>query len=399
MTTDFVALDRADIVLGAQWRATSAFFLFNGVTFSTWATEVPRLKLALGLDALQISWALLALTVGTVIVLPVVCPAISRFGIPRVTAVAAGAAAFTLLLVPQAGDIYALSLLMLAFGACFGALDVALNNAGILLEAHARRPLMSGLHAMYSAGGLLGALVGGALIWAGATPAQHFALLLPAALALVFWLAPALPMEARCEADPADAVGARGRRWPWPVALLGLFAACAAFGEGATGDWAGIYLKETVLSPAGVEALGFAAFSLTMLGGRLCGDRLSERFGPVALGRAAALTAALGGLLVIGLPQVAPVLAGFALMGLGLSVLAPLAFSAIGRVAPQDPKPAIALVTALFYFGYVVSPPLIGVIAEISTLRIALSSMALSALAAAALTFMLGRAEQPSTGP
>jgi MFS family permease len=159
----------------------------------------------------------------------------------------------------------------------------------------------------------------------------------------------------------------------------------------ATGDWAGVYLKETVLSPTGVEALGFGAFSLTMLVGRLCGDRLCGRWGPVALGRAGALTAALGGLVVVGLPQVAPVLVGFALMGLGLSVLAPLAFSAIGRAAPRDPKPAIALVTALFYFGYVVSPPLIGMLAEWETLRVALSSIVVAALAAAALAFMLGR--------
>ena len=187
---------------------------------------------------------------------------------PEPTAVAAGGGAAALLLVPPAADVYALSLLMLAFGACFGALDVALNNAGILLEARARRPLMSACTPMYSGGGLVGALTGGALIWAGATSAQHFALLLPVALALILQLAPALPAEAPCTADSAEGLLPRRRGWSLPVALIGLFAACAAFGEGATGDWAGVYLKETVLSPSGVEALGYGAFSLTMLGGR-----------------------------------------------------------------------------------------------------------------------------------
>ena len=235
MTTDSAANVLVGERLGAGWRATSAFFLFNGLAFATWATEVPRIKLALGLDALQIGWALLALTAGTVLVLPVVCPAINglRGYHPRDRRLG-GRRTLALFLAPQAADLPALSLLLLAYGACFGALDVALNNAGLLLEGRARRPMMSGLHAMYSGGGLLGALLGGLLIWGGASPGQHFALLLPAALALILWHAPAMPMDAPCEADPAEAVRATGRRWTWPVALLGLFAACAAFGEGAT---------------------------------------------------------------------------------------------------------------------------------------------------------------------
>ncbi len=375
--------------LGRQWSAAAVLFLFNGVLFASWATEVPRTKSGLGLSELELSGALLALMMGTVVILPLVGPAISRFGLRRVSATAAISGAASLLAAAMADDVLTLGLSLFLYGAAFGAQDVALNNAGVLLEREAKRPLMSGLHAMYSLGALAGALSGAALIWSGAGPVPHFAGLLVAAVLLALGFASGLPLDARDPEELKHEDTLTDRIWSWPLVALGVFAACAAVAEGTVTDWAGVYLKETLLAPDGVEALGYAGFSVAMLLGRIFGDRLSERWGAVRVGRAGALIATTGTLLALSVPSIGLALVGFALMGLGLSVLAPLAFSAVGRVAPVGTARAMAAVTAFFYIGYLVGPPLIGGLAQLSSLRMALSVLLIASLGAGLLSAIL----------
>lgn len=383
----------------AQKLAAAALFLLNGALLASWATEVPRIKAHLGLSELQLGFSLLAFTAGSALILPVIGGALRRYGIRAVAALAALVAALALGASSYATGLLSLSLALLTFGAGFGALDVALNNAGVLLERDAKRPFMSGLHAMYSLGALAGALFGGALIWAGLSMAAHLAILIVVSVASVFVFAPKLPQDAdappEIEAETKGEPSQNGRVWSLPLVALGLLAACAAVPEGAVADWVGVYLRETVLAPAGVEALGFAGFSLLMLIGRLFGDRLSELWGPVRLAQVGSGVAVVGLTLALGIPAVAPVVCGFALMGLGISVLAPSAFSAVGRIAPNNTASAIAGVTAFFYIGYLSGPPVIGVLAHLGSLRQAGSLLILTCLAAALLSSIL---REPPSG-
>ena len=369
--------------------ATACLFLLNGGLLATWATEVPRIKTALGLSELQLGFALLAFTAGSALVLPLLGRAFARFGLRVVAAAAVLLAALALTASALATGMLLLSLALLLFGAGFGTLDVALNNAGVLLEREAKRPLMSGLHAMYSLGALIGAIAGGALIWAGLSPPAHMAILFVLSLAATFVFAPQLPQETEAPSESGAETAPVGRTWSLPLVALGLLAACAAIPEGAVADWVGIYLRETALAPAGGEAMGFAGFSLMMLIGRLLGDRLSEVWGPVRLAQIGSGLAIVGLGLALGLPSPVPVVAGFALMGLGISVLAPLAFSAVGRIAPHNTGAAIAGVTAFFYIGYLAGPPVIGVLAHLGSLRAALGVLVFTAVLAACLSPVL----------
>jgi MFS family permease len=242
---------------------------------------------------------------------------------------------------------------------------------------------------MYSLGALAGAVLGALLIRAGWTPAEHFAGLFVVSLLLGVVFVQGLPSGRETVAHEGEEAGHTTRAWSLPLVTLGVLAACAAIPEGAVADWVGVYLKETVTSPDGAEALGFAGFSLTMLVGRLFGDRLSEIWGPVRVGQLGCLVAAFGLVLALGLPYVVPVICGFALMGLGISVLAPLAFSAVGRVAPDSTPSAVAVVTAFFYLGYLAGPPVIGALAHLSSLRAALLVLLLTVLMAALLAPVL----------
>jgi MFS family permease len=176
---------------------------------------------------------------------------------------------------------------------------------------------------------------------------------------------------------PADAdrpeEGARLARPPRKIVVLGLVAFCGLFAEGAAADWSGIYIDDSLESTPGVAALGFAAFSVTMAVFRLLGDRLTEHWGPVALMRRGGLLAAggLAGALLIAHPAAA--LVGFACMGAGLAAVVPVVFRAAGSIPGLAPAAGIAALTSVGYSAFLVGPPAIGFLAEVTSLPAALA--------------------------
>lgn len=168
--------------------------------------------------------------------------------------------------------------------------------------------------------------------------------------------------------------------------------------EGAANDWSAVYLHSSLGASVGLAAVGYTVFSATMTGGRLIGDRLADRIGPAGLVRLSAGVAAVsfGAALLIG--QVWSGLAGFAILGAGLSVVVPLAFS--GASALGRPGPNLALVTSCGYLGMLVGPAVIGGLAELVGLPGALGTVVvLSGMAAVLGHYVLprtsGRASLP----
>lgn len=203
----------------------------------------------------------------------------------------------------------------------------------------------------------------------------HFALASVGYLGLILLAAPhLLPVSPAAEPEVGGPVFRLPARVLWP---LGAIAFCSSIGEGAMADWSAVYLKSIVGSTDGMAALGYAAFSVTMTGGRLLGDNLTMRFGPANLVRAGGVAASVGLLLALLLPQVAPVLLGFAAVGAGLSIVVPLAFSAAGNVPSLPSGVGIAGVATIGYAGFLVGPPAIGLLAEATTLRVSMVLMLL----------------------
>jgi fucose permease len=228
---------------------------------------------------------------------------------------------------------------------------------------------MSSFHAAWSFGGLTGAALGGLLASRGIGPLPHFCgVAALAALAFVVAYGALLPSR-------ADASGKGTPAFARPTrALLGLgiISFCVLLGEGAMGDWSAVYLDDTLRTGSGFAAAGYAAFSLSMAFGRLFGDKFTERLGPARLVRTCGAIAAvgLGVALAAGQPLVA--LVGFACAGAGFSVVFPTALSAAGRTAGMATGPALAAVSTAAYTGFLVGPPLIGFLAELTGLGNAL---------------------------
>ena len=227
---------------------------------------------------------------------------------------------------------------------------------------------MSSFHAAFSFGALAGAAAGGVAAAAGVEAGTH---LLGVGVLTLLAVLPVLRALLPASADAADG-GPAFARPTRALAGLGFISFCVLLGEGAMGDWSAVYLRDTLGTGAGFAAAGFAAFSVTMAVGRLLGDRLAGLLGPVTLVRLCGALAALG--LGLGLAAGHPyaVLVGFACAGAGFSVIFPLALSAAGRSREMPPGPALAAVAAAGYSGFLVGPPSIGFVAEVTGLGTAL---------------------------
>jgi MFS family permease len=236
---------------------------------------------------------------------------------------------------------------------------------------------MSSFHALWSVGGLLGATAGGLAVARGLATGQHF--MIAAAVGAVIMLIairgliPDGPAVSSSH-EPAFALPTRA------LLPMGIVALCALICEGAIGDWGAIYLREGLGSAAGVAAVGYAVFALTMAGGRFAGDWLATRFGSGNVVRAggALVVAGIGLALISTMPVIA--IAGYGLVGAGVSCVFPLIMSAAARTPGVAPGVGIAAMATAGYTGFLIGPPLIGGMAELFTLRGALSVLAIFGL-------------------
>lgn len=360
-------------------RSTAAVFLVHACIAGTFAPRIPAIKADLGLGAGALGAALTGFAAALFVGTRLAAWLVDRFGSRRVVQVGLPLFALSLAGPGLAGDLATLTIALVPFGITAGLVDVAMNAQAVEVERRAGRPIMSALHGFWSLGLLAASGVSAGVAAAGVGVRAN--LVFAAAVLLVLsLLAPRglLPGGA----TPRRQGSARG-----PIALtvvaLGVIGFCSFLGEGAAADWSGVYAHENAGSSAGVAAFAFTAFAIGMVLSRFCADRLSARFGPVAVVRVGGILAGVG--LVVGLVivEVPAVLVAFVLLGLGLAPIVPTVFSAAGNVGSG--ARALGWVVTMSYVGSVLGPAAIGAVAHGTSLRWALVIPAALALFAAAL--------------
>jgi MFS family permease len=374
--------------------AIGGYFFILGTAFAVWGVRLPAIKETLHLSDGQLGLALFAMPAGSVLTLPVSGLIADRFGLARVLRLAGALNPAALVLLGLAPGLGVLMAALAVYGALFGLLDVSMNACAARLELGYGRPIMSSLHAGYSIAGLAGAGIGGITAWLGTSPLTAFAVTATALIALGLLLGPRVKLP---EAGPApghqdDAPRRTMRQVSAVIWILGLLALCGQVGEGSAGDWSAVYLHVDLGTSPGVAAVALGAFSVTMAAGRLAGDRLAARFGPVRLVRASGLVAGLGlagGLLassVAGLRPLGPAaaIAGFALLGAGLAAIFPQIVTVAAALDPAQSGRNIGRIAAVAYSGLLAGPVAIGAIASGVGLRNALLIPAALAVVTAA---------------
>jgi MFS family permease len=347
--------------LWAARMAVLGIFFLNGFGFGSWAVRIPAVQEKLDLGEGLLGLALLGIAAGSLVSMPLAGGLVSRLG-SRPVVGATGLGFFLALPLLAWSPSLALLVPALAFaGASGGSLDVSMNAHAVAVEKGQGRPIMSSFHAAFSLGGLAGAAVGGAVAAWGVGVAPHLAGV--SALSLAAFALAYLRMLPADE-DRGESGGPAFARPTRALAGLGVISFCVLLGEGAMADWSAVYLKGTLGTGPGFAAAGFAAFSAAMVAGRLLGDRVTARFGPVVLVRAGAAISAAGLGISLAVAHPAAALVGFACAGLGFSIIFPTALSAAGRTQDSATGPAIAAVATAGYFGFLVGPPSIGFVAE-----------------------------------
>jgi fucose permease len=361
--------------------AVTATFTVHAVIAGTLGPWIPRLKSDNGLDASELGLALTGFAVGLVAGTRLASPAIRAAGGRAVVRVGVPMLAGGLALLPVANGLGALIVLFVVFGAAGGLLDVAMNAESVAVEERFGRPVLSVLHGTWSVSVLAGAAIASAGLAAGIGIGIHLpavaGVLVVGSYPLLRWL-PA-PHEAPRDLDPTDAGGDPSAR----VVLLCLVAAASFLAEGAALEWSAVLLREGLGADAGTAGLGVVAFSAGMATARFIGDRVAARIGSAVLvrGGAAVATVALGLAIVLG--DVATWIAAFALLGLGLGPVIPLAFRAAGGLRLAAARTALAVVVTAGYVGSIVGPMVMGFTADAFGLRDAFAIPVLACLAIA----------------
>ncbi|ANF56185.1 MFS transporter [Halotalea alkalilenta] len=358
-------------------RASIAFFFaLSGLAFSNWAVRIPDIRDTLSLNEAQIGLLLLCPVAGSLSLTLLSSYLISTFGSRRTTRIGAYLVILSIVLIGWSPSAYALGGALVVFGAGMGLMNISMNDQAASLERRYRRSIMSSFHGVFSLGGMIGSLSGGALAAAGLQPAYHLSLV--AVLLLIGTLiSKRLLIKPPPRAERAGGplfVLPKGRLW-----LIGAIAAATVFVEGSMADWSALFLTDVGAS-RGYAALGLAVFTGSMAVGRLLGDRWIDFVGPM---RALQIGGTFG---VIGIgvavlfasPNVA--LLGFVLAGLGMATLFPCLLSLAGRNPAMSPSTAIASVAMMGYVSMLAGPPMLGFLAHAIGLRLAFIALLISAL-------------------
>ncbi len=425
--------------------ATSLVFLLFGTALGVWTARIPAVKEKLGLDDGLLSIALLAFAAGCICGMVLIGRLTDRFGSSRVM-IPAALLEGLLLIPPGFSDgLVVLCVALFAFGAVHGTLNIAMNANAAEVERAAGRPIMSSFHAVYSIGGFLGAVLGSFFARAGVgvgltLTAVGLAALIMAAGAAVWVLRsvpgatgpaagePGRPGPGGARSDDGGPAGVgldyrgpngagRGDKGPggagrgdggpggagWGgrrglLVFYGFVVLCTLVGEGAAADWSAVHLHDELGTSESIAAYGYAAFAILMTLGRFVGDRAASRFGPLAVIRASGLIAAFG--LGAGLLVAHPVaaIAGWGLLGLGLSCVAPQFFTAAAGSDPRRAGQALSTVVSIGYLGFLLGPIAIGAASTVVGLTAALWIPVVLALFVAASAGSIRLAARPQVG-
>lgn len=338
----------------------SLLFLMNGFMMGSWAPMIPEFARRFSLSESMLGLVILAYGLGSLSFMPIAGSQIGRLGSRSVTLTVALIMVPTLLLITLSNTVWVGVITVFLFGGLTGAMDVAMNANAVVVERSMRRAIMSSCHAFWSLGCLIGAGLGGILINKTGIYGHAITLtIIAAALLAVAWSRTMADRPHPEEERPKG--GLPLTPLPWIIGIMALF---SMIPEGAILDWGALYLRNELSASVALSGFGFAAFSMTMAIMRFAGDLVRDRFGAVrTLQYCSAIS--IVGLLIAGFaPNAFVAIAGFAVAGIGISNMVPIAFSAAGNMPGLAPGIGLSVVTTMGYSGILVAPSAIGFVAE-----------------------------------
>ena len=351
--------------------AVKIIFFLNGFVHANYYSRLPRIQDLFSIDNGVVGLVLLATSIGAVIAMPFTGWLIIRNGSRRITIFSAFFYCSLITFIPLMATpgLSGLFFLFFLLGVSAGMLDVAMNSQAVMVEKQLGKPIMTSFHALFSIGMMLGALCGSLFTKIGIGLLTHFIIIAAISVLTVF-----IARYYLIHDKPANR-NDEGPAFRLPNAAMvsiGVIAFCCMLGEGAMADWSTNYMENIAKADPAMAPMGLSAFALAMTIGRVLGDGARIRFGDKRLMVGCSLVATIG--LTFAIIFVSPytVIIGLFVVGLGLSAVVPIAYSIAGHSRDLSPGVGLAMVTTVGYTGFLFGPPILGLLAELFTLRFAL---------------------------
>ncbi|MGF7039959.1 MFS family permease [Mucilaginibacter lappiensis] len=344
--------------------AVGAMFFMAGLSFSSWASRIATVQQTMGLSDAALGAVLFSLPVGLMCSLPFSGWIITKIGSRKLLISALLVYATALVSLGLAQNTFQLIICLVCFGFSSNAVNISVNTQAVATEELYKRPIMASFHGLWSLAGFAGAGVGTFMIANNISPLYHFLLMLVVIFTGVIIAARYLKDDKVTDPGPVFVMPDHS------LIKLGVIAFCSMICEGAMFDWSVIYFKKVVLAPPAFVGVGFTAFMLTMAAGRFRADWFAHRYGLKRTLQVSGALTATGLLIAVAFPYVYTAIAGFLLVGVGVSSVVPMVFSAAGKSKTMQPGVALAAVSTIGFLGFLVGPPIIGFIAGMATLRV-----------------------------
>lgn len=368
--------------------AVSVFFFCQGLTFASWASRIPDIKTSLHLSEAGLGSILLALPLGQLVTMFFSGRAVTRFGSKYVLRVAIVGYVISLTNIGLVEKPWQLVVALTAFGIFGNLCNISVNTQAVHAEHLYNRPILASFHGVWSAAGFTGAIIGSQMLKLEIKPYYHFWIIALFAVMMMLIFNKYLLLT------PTSKLAGSFTRIKWPhgsLLLLGVIAFCCLSAEGCMFDWSGVYFKQVVKAEGALISLGYASFMIMMTTGRFTGDALALKFGRKKMVQLSGLLIFTGMIIAVLFPMIVTATIGFLIVGFGVSSIIPLMYSTAGKIKEVASGIAIATVSGIGFFGFLMGPPLIGFIAQFAGLQY---SFAVIAVLGLGITLMINRIKE-----
>ena len=342
------------------------FYFSMGLCFATWASRIPTIKTALHLGEGALGTILFALPVGQLTMMFFSGKLVTRFGSHRILPFSIFMYAFSLTNLGLAQNAWQLGLGLFVFGIFANLTNISVNTQGVYTEGLFKRTIMSSFHGMWSLAGFIGALVGLGMLTLELNTYSHFLIV---ATIMFFLVAFNFKFLIKAKQSVFHQKKKIFRKPDRSLTLLGIIGFCSMASEGVMFDWSGVYFKEIIKVPGALAVLGYTSFMIMMASGRFLGDGLINKFGRIRVMQISGIMISSGLFTAVFFPFLIPSTIAFMFVGLGVSTIVPTLYSIAGKHPTIPTGEALTAVSGVSFLGFLMGPPVIGYIAELSSLR------------------------------
>lgn len=354
------------------------YFFCQGICFASWASRIPTIKQALNLSEAQLGTMLLMLPLGQLFTMPLSGKMVTKYGSAKVIAFVSIIYALIMFSISFATNVYMLGASLLLFGIAGNLGNISVNTQAVAVENMYKKSIMTAFHGAWSLAGFVGALIGLLTINFGVNITYHFLIILGLVVLNTIFNVKYLIPKKENSATEKEKTKFKPDSILIQLGIIGFFSMAT---EGAMFDWSGVYFQDIIKSPESMVVLGYTSFMIMMATGRFIGDYLISQLGKKKVLIVSGAMMFLGMITSVLFPYIIPSTLGFMLVGLGVACCVPTVYSLAGKHPTIPPGMALALVSSISFLGFLMGPPLIGYIAELSNLKWSFTLFSLFGLA------------------